>query len=100
MKMAKKPAAATKSPFANVQVFAMSEDETEPDDGGSSSEPEGIAAQGPQRSNAGLTPDKAAGSPSALALSTSPSKCPHCTIHSWLPHSPQCPRWNNRNKKK
>ena len=28
----------------------------------------------------------------ATSLSTSPSKCPHCTIHSWLPHSSNCPK--------
>ena len=33
-------------------------------------------------------------STSEAAPSSSPlkGKCPHCHIHSWLPHSPQCPR--------
>ncbi|XP_059084252.1 uncharacterized protein LOC131881420 isoform X2 [Tigriopus californicus] len=32
-------------------------------------------------------------SESASGLSVSPSKCPHCTIHSWLPHSSNCAKW-------
>ena len=90
---------APKSPFANVQVFAMSEDDT---DEGSSSETDhqGHRSRRMMTSNPGLIPGVPEGSPSASALSSSPSKCPHCTIHSWLPHSPQCPKWNNRNKKK
>lgn len=28
----------------------------------------------------------------------SPSKCPHCTIHSWLPHSHNCPKWHGKRK--
>ena len=32
------------------------------------------------------TPEDAGGSVPAAA------KCPHCTIHSWLPHSPSCPK--------
>jgi hypothetical protein len=30
-----------------------------------------------------------------MQLSTSPSKCPHCTIHSWLPHSSACPNYHS-----
>ncbi len=33
-------------------------------------------------------------------LSTSPSRCPHCTIHSWLPHSHSCPNWKKGGLKK
>ena len=32
-------------------------------------------------------------------MSASPSKCPHCTIHSWLPHSQNCPKWKGLRKK-
>ena len=28
-------------------------------------------------------------------LASSPSRCPHCTIHSWLPHSHTCPKWKS-----
>ena len=40
-----------------------------------------------------LSPNVAADASSSSTLSTSPttSRCPHCKIHSWLPHSAGCP---------
>ncbi len=45
--------------------------------------------------------EQQAGSASGLSAVAVGSKCPHCTIHSWLPHSPHCQkvkkkwvRWN------
>lgn len=40
--------------------------------------------------NLSPTPEQSGG---ASSLSVSPSKCPHCTIHSWLPHSTNCTKW-------
>ncbi len=45
--------------------------------------------------------EQQAGSASGLSAVAVGTKCPHCTIHSWLPHSPHCQkvkkkwvRWN------
>jgi hypothetical protein len=38
-------------------------------------------------------------SPSSVALSSSPSHCPHCAIHSWLPHSMACSKWKSTRRK-
>lgn len=57
----------------------------------------------PPEEPSGATPPSASGSSlspgETSKVSTSPSKCPHCTIHSWLPHSQNCPKWKGLRRK-